>query len=142
MTPTPTQAAILAAALQHPHQLVAPPARLAPAPRDAIRKSLLAKGLIEPAALEAQDGSTAWPVAGTPVQYRLTGAGLRVVTEPAPRTDMPSGVTQLPVKADVPPQAPAAYRLPGPPRRPPPGPQGPSHRGQAARASASSPRPS
>ena len=57
MTPTLTQAAILAAALQHPQQLVAPPARLAPAPRDAIRKSLLTKGLIEPAALDAQDGS-------------------------------------------------------------------------------------
>jgi hypothetical protein len=50
MALSPAQAAILAAAQQHPHQLVTPPARLAPAPRDAIRKSLLTKALIEPAA--------------------------------------------------------------------------------------------
>ncbi len=44
MTPTPTQAAILTAALQDPHHIVSPPARLAPAPLDAIRRSLLSKG--------------------------------------------------------------------------------------------------
>ncbi|WP_201445663.1 DUF3489 domain-containing protein [Belnapia sp. F-4-1] len=54
-----------------------PPARLAPAPRDAIRRSLLAKGLIEPAALEQPDENTAWTVNGAPEHYRLTEAGLR-----------------------------------------------------------------
>ncbi len=77
MTPTPTQAAILTAALQDPHHIVSPPARLAPAPRDAIRRSLLAKGLIEPAALDQPDESTAWTVNGVPVHYRLAEAGLR-----------------------------------------------------------------
>ncbi|MBL6081909.1 hypothetical protein JMJ56_28395 [Belnapia sp. T18] len=83
MTPTPTQAAILAAALQHPQHLVAPPARLAPAPRDAIRNSLLAKGLIEPAALELSDETTAWMVNGVPVHYRLAETGLRAAGETA-----------------------------------------------------------
>jgi hypothetical protein len=59
MTPTPTRAAILTAALQDPQHIVSPPARLAPAPRDAIRRSLLAKGLIEPAVLEQPDETTA-----------------------------------------------------------------------------------
>jgi hypothetical protein len=77
MTLTPTQAAIFAAALQHPQHLVAPPARLAPAPRDAIRRSLLAKGLIEPAALDQPDESTAWTMNGVPAHYRLAEAGLR-----------------------------------------------------------------
>ena len=77
MTPTPTQAAILAAALQHPQHLVTPPVRLAPAPRDAIRRSLLAKGLIEPAAREQPDENTAWTVNGVPTYYRLAEAGLR-----------------------------------------------------------------
>jgi hypothetical protein len=77
MTPTPTQAAILTAALQDPQHIVSPPARLAPAPRDAIRRSLLAKGLIEPAALDQPDESTAWTVNGVPVNYRLAEAGLR-----------------------------------------------------------------
>jgi hypothetical protein len=39
MTLSTTQAAILAAAARHPDH--APPAKLAPAPREAIRKSLL-----------------------------------------------------------------------------------------------------
>jgi hypothetical protein len=73
MALSPTQAAILAAALQHPEQLVAPP-RLAPAPLEAIRDSLLATGLIEPA---APDDSTAWTVYGAAVHYRLTGEGRR-----------------------------------------------------------------
>ncbi len=59
MTPTPSQSAILTAALQDPQHIVSPPARLAPAPRDAIRRSLLAKGLIEPAVLEQPDETTA-----------------------------------------------------------------------------------
>ena len=77
MAPTPSQSAILAAALQHSRHLVIPPVRLAPAPRDAIRRSLLAKGLIEPAALEQPHESTAWAVNGVPEHYRLTEAGLR-----------------------------------------------------------------
>jgi hypothetical protein len=83
MTPTPTQAAILAAALQHSRHLVIPPVRLAPAPRDAIRRSLLAKCLIEPAALEPLDETTAWTVNGAPVHYRLAEAGLRAARETA-----------------------------------------------------------
>ena len=41
MTLSPIQAALLGAAQQHPQRLIAPPDRLPPAPRDAIRKSLL-----------------------------------------------------------------------------------------------------
>ena len=77
MMPTPTQAAILAAALRHPQHLVTPPARLAPAPRDAIRRSLLAKGFIEPAAMKAPDENTAWKVNSVSAHYRLAKAGLR-----------------------------------------------------------------
>src|SRR4051794_34732383 len=77
MTPTPTQAAILAAALQHPQNLVTPPVRLGPAPRNAIRRSLLAKGLIRPAIPEPPDEDTAWTVNGVPAHYRLAEAGLR-----------------------------------------------------------------
>jgi hypothetical protein len=80
MTSTPTQAAILVAALQH---LVTPPARLAPAPRDAIRKSLLAKGLIEPATLEVSDGNTAWMVNGVAAHYSLPKKGLGFAKETA-----------------------------------------------------------
>lgn len=84
MSLTSTQAAILAAALRHPQHLVAPPARLAPAPRDAIRKSLLAKGLIEPAAVEAPDDATAWPADGAPAHFRISDAGSQAIgTEPA-----------------------------------------------------------
>jgi hypothetical protein len=107
MTLSPTQAAILAAAAQHPQHLIGPPPKLAPAPREAIRKSLLGKGLIEPATLDALDTATAWPADGGLVSYRITAAGLMAVAnvEPAPQTDTPSGVTQPPVKADAPPQA-------------------------------------
>jgi hypothetical protein len=71
------QALILAAALQHPQHLVTPLARLAPAPCDAVRRSLLAKGLIEPATLRGADGNAAWTVDGAPEHYRLTEAGMR-----------------------------------------------------------------
>ncbi len=57
-----------------------PPVRLAPAPRDAIRRSLLAKGMIEPAAIEAPDEKTAWKVNGVPAHYRLAEAGLSAAT--------------------------------------------------------------
>ncbi|MBY0338446.1 MAG: DUF3489 domain-containing protein [Acetobacteraceae bacterium] len=79
MTLSPTQAALLAAAQQHPQRLVAPPERLPPAPRDAIRKSLLAKGLIEPAAaddVDDADPAMAWSVDGAAALYRITEAGL------------------------------------------------------------------
>lgn len=77
MTLSPAQAAILAAGQQHPRHLVAPPARLAPAPRDAIRKSLLAKGLIEPVTVTGLDETAVWTLDGVPTHYRLTEAGLR-----------------------------------------------------------------
>ena len=44
---SPTQAAVLSAT-QHPEHLAIPPPKLAPAPRDAVRKDLLSQGLIEP----------------------------------------------------------------------------------------------
>jgi hypothetical protein len=89
---TDTQAVILAAAAQHKQGLVAPPARLAPAPCDAVRKSLLAKGLI--ATAELLDRSTAWTVDGDAVSYRITPAGLSalgIAPEEAPGapTDAP-----------------------------------------------------
>jgi hypothetical protein len=44
MTLSPAQAAILAAAADHPARLAAPPPRLAPAPRTAVAKALLGAG--------------------------------------------------------------------------------------------------
>jgi hypothetical protein len=89
---TDTQAVILAAAAQHKQGLVAPPARLAPAPCDAVRKSLLAKGLIAPA--DALDRGTSWTVDGEAASYRITEAGLAalgIASEEAPGapTDAP-----------------------------------------------------
>jgi len=49
MALSPTRASILSAVAKHPGCLAAPPPRLAQAPRDAARKSLLANGLMEPA---------------------------------------------------------------------------------------------
>ncbi len=112
MTPTPTQASILAAALQHPQHLIAPPARLAPAPRDAIRRSLLAKGLIEPAALGQPDESTAWTVNGVPVNYRLAEAGLRSAAETADA----GASAEAPTTAA---HAPEAYEATPPAQKPP-----------------------
>jgi hypothetical protein len=78
MTLSPTQAAILSAAARHPERLAAPPPKLAPTPRDAVRKSLLARGLIEPTA-EVLDPATAWSVDAVLVNYRITEAGLRAI---------------------------------------------------------------
>jgi hypothetical protein len=104
MTATPTQATILAAALQH---LVTLPARLAPAPCDAIRRSLLAKGLIEPAVLEQADEERAWTVNGVPTHYRLTEAGLRAATEGADA----GTPTEAPTMTPHPPEAPEVASL-------------------------------
>ena len=109
MTPTPTQAAILAAALQHPRHLIAPPARLAPAPRDAIRRSLLAKGLIEPAALGQPDETMAWTVNSVPEHYRLTKAGLRAAAgtaDPEIPAKAPTTATDAPGAHETTPPAP------------------------------------
>jgi len=103
MSLSPTQAAILAAAAQHPERLAAPPPKLAPAPRDAIRKSLLAKGLIEAAPLPAADEATAWPADGAPVTYRMTAAGLAAIRAEA-RSE-----------AGMPPKAPTESAEAGPP---------------------------
>src|SRR5689334_8065237 len=94
MSLSPAQAAILAAALRHPQHLAIAPARFAPAPRDAIRKSLLAKALIEPATVEAPDHAAAWAMDGTLAHYRLTEAGLRAAVEAA-GADTPAGATTL-----------------------------------------------
>ena len=96
MTPTPTQAAILAAALQHTQHLVTPPARLAPAPRDTIRRSLLAKGLIEPAMLEQLDENTAWTVNGVPCTTAYPRQACALLSGPptrAPRQKPRDGAT-------------------------------------------------
>jgi hypothetical protein len=74
MALSPTQAAIIAAALQHPDRLVVPP-RLPPAPREAIRKSFLAKGLIEPVAIDGADPAAAWSTDTGPAHFRITDIG-------------------------------------------------------------------
>jgi hypothetical protein len=78
MALSPTQAAILAAALQHPDRLAVPP-RLAPAPRQAIRKSLLAKGLVEPVVIYGADPAAAWNTEAGPTHFRMTDAGLAAI---------------------------------------------------------------
>src|SRR3712207_6431819 len=79
MTLSSTQTAILAAAAQHSDRLASPPTKLAPAPREAVRRSVLAKGLIEPATLLETDAATAWPADGARVAYRITEAGLAAI---------------------------------------------------------------
>jgi hypothetical protein len=104
---TDTQAVILAAAAQHPHGVVAPPAKLAPAPRDAVRKSLLAKGLIAPS--EMLDRSTTWTVDGEAVSYRITDAGLAalgIAPEEAPGA--PTDAPELSIPTPEPQAAPTA----------------------------------
>jgi hypothetical protein len=104
---TDTQAVILAAAAQHKQGLVAPPARLAPAPRDAVRKSLLAKGLIAPA--DALDRSTAWQVDGEAVSYRITDAGLAAMgIAPDEATGAPTGAAEALGAPEAPPVPQAA----------------------------------
>ncbi len=105
---TDTQAVILAAVAQHKQGLVARPARLAPAPQDAVRKSLLAKGLIAPA--EVLDRSTAWTVDGEPISYRITAAGLAalgIAPEEAPGapTDAPEATPEPQAVPTPPPRA-------------------------------------
>ena len=110
-----TQAVILSAAAQHPHGLVAPPAKLAPAPCDAVRKSLLAKGLMAPT--EVPDRTVAWLVEGGRVSYRITPlalAALGIDTE-APADEGPTAPTDAPVPSPLPeptPELPAAVSAP------------------------------
>lgn len=86
---TDTQMAILTAAAQHPERLAAPPAKLAPAPREAIRRSLLGKGLIEPVVLENADAALAWAIEDGPAHYRISDAGLVAISaEPAAVPDV------------------------------------------------------
>ena len=79
MTLSATQMAILTAAAQQSERLVLPPAKLAPAPRAAIRRSLLAKGLIEPVDLPDVAAGAAWAADGALVTYRITAAGLAAI---------------------------------------------------------------
>ncbi|WP_439548860.1 DUF3489 domain-containing protein [Falsiroseomonas sp.] len=65
-----TQMQILAAAAAHPLRLVVPPAKLPVAAREAVRKSLLAKGLIEAAEVDAADAHEAWATDAGPATYR------------------------------------------------------------------------
>ncbi len=115
MTPTPTRASILAAALQHPQHLVTPPARLAPAPRDTIRRSLLAKGLIESAMLEQPDENTAWTVNGVPVHYPLFEAGLRAAVGTADARTPAEASTTAPQAPEAHVGAPLAQKPPADP---------------------------
>lgn len=94
-----TQSAILAAAAAHPERLVVPP-KLGPAPREAIRRSLLAKGLIEPAAQPGTDAATAWPVGTEVVAYRITTAGLAAM-------GLDAVSAEAAAEADMPPEGPA-----------------------------------
>jgi hypothetical protein len=108
---TDTQAVILAAAAQHKQGLVAPPARLAPAPQDAVRKSLLAKGLIAPADL--LDRGTAWTVDGDAVSYRITDAGLAALgIAPKEAPGAPTGAPEPSLKPKATPEAQAAPAAP------------------------------
>jgi hypothetical protein len=66
-----TQMQILAAAAAHPQLLAIPPAKLPTAAREAVRKSLLAKGLIEAVALDAAGECDAWITDAGPATYRL-----------------------------------------------------------------------
>jgi hypothetical protein len=104
---TDTQAVILAAAAQHKQGLVAPPAKLAPAPCDAVRKSLLAKGVIVQA--ELLDRSIAWQVEGEAVSYRITDAGLAAMgIAPDEATGVPTGAAEAPGAPEAPPVPQAA----------------------------------
>jgi hypothetical protein len=90
MSLSPTQVQILAAAAVHPQHLAAPPAKLAPAPRAAIRRSLLSQGLIEPVDLPDAEAGVGWAADGTLVSYRITAAGLAAIrTEARREVDMP-----------------------------------------------------
>jgi hypothetical protein len=95
MTLSATQMAILTAAAQQSERLVLPPAKLAPAPREAIRRSLLGKGVIEPVDLRDAEAGAAWAADGTLLTYRITAAGLAAIRAEARR------------EADMPPEAPA-----------------------------------
>jgi hypothetical protein len=66
-----TQMQILAAAAAHPLLLAIPPAKLPTAAREAVRKSLLAKGLIEAVEVDDSDAHETWAAEAGPVTYRL-----------------------------------------------------------------------
>lgn len=66
-----TQMQILAAAAAHPMRLAIPPAKLPVAARDAVRKSLLAKGLIEAVTVDDAGEQEAWATEAGPATYRL-----------------------------------------------------------------------
>ncbi|WP_207623103.1 DUF3489 domain-containing protein [Falsiroseomonas algicola] len=70
-----TQTQILAAAATHPMRLAIPPAKLPTAAREAVRKSLLAKALIEAVEVDAADERDAWITEAGPVTYRLVAQG-------------------------------------------------------------------
>ncbi len=65
-----TQTQILAAAATQPLRLAIPPAKLPVAAREAVRKSLLARGLIEAVDADADEQDT-WATDAGPVTYRL-----------------------------------------------------------------------
>jgi len=94
MTLSATQMAILTAAPQQSERLVLPPAKLPPAPREAIRRSLISQGLIEPMDLPDAAAGAAWAADGTRLSYRVTAAGLAAIRTVARR------------EADLPPEVP------------------------------------
>jgi hypothetical protein len=65
-----TQMQILAAAAVNPLRLAIPPAKLPTAAREAVRSSLLAKGLVEAVDAAADEHET-WATEAGPVTYRL-----------------------------------------------------------------------
>jgi hypothetical protein len=74
-----TQTQILAAAAAHPLRLTIPPAKLPAAAREAVRKSLLAKGLIEAVEPDATDDAATWITDAGPASYRATDAALALL---------------------------------------------------------------
>ena len=104
----------------HPQHLAAPPAKLAPAPRAAIRRSLLAKGLIEPADLPDPEAGAAWAADGALVSYRITATGRAATRAEARReVDMPP---ESPVESPEGAQGVAGSRLAETPPAPQAGP--------------------
>jgi len=87
-----TQTQILAAAAAHPLLLAIQPAKLPTAAREAVRKSLLAKGLIEAVEVDGAGEHEAWATEAGPVTYRLAAQeAAEVATAAAEATEAPGG---------------------------------------------------
>lgn len=93
-----TQMQILAAAAEHPLRLVVPPTKLPVAARKAVRKSLLAKGLIEAVAVDDAGEQETWATEAGPVTYRLAAqepaAGATAIAQATEAADGGEGAAE------------------------------------------------